>query len=135
VICLLDTDITSLIRKGTQPLVNQRAHAYLNQHGSFTISLITRYEILRGLKATNAAVQLASFETRCSYHKILPITDDLIVIASNIWADLKQTGQPIGDIDPIIAATALHHGLSLATGNVAHFSRIPGLTVEDWTQP
>src|SRR5262249_17466933 len=37
--------------------------------------------------------------------------------------------------DLIIAATALHHGLSLATGIVKHFNRIPSLTIEDWTKP
>ncbi len=53
-------------------------------------------------------------------------------MAADLWASLKQGGTLIGDNDIFIAATALHHGLALATGNVAHFSRIPGLILEDY---
>ncbi|MDQ2810105.1 MAG: type II toxin-antitoxin system VapC family toxin [Chloroflexota bacterium] len=35
----------------------------------------------------------------------------------------------IGDADTLIAATALHHDLTLVTGNRRHFSRIPNLTL------
>jgi predicted nucleic acid-binding protein len=39
------------------------------------------------------------------------------------------------DADLLIAATALEHGMTLATGNAADFSWIAGLTLEDWRQP
>jgi tRNA(fMet)-specific endonuclease VapC len=39
------------------------------------------------------------------------------------------------DADILIAATALEHGLLLATGNTAHLGRIPGLQVTNWRQP
>jgi len=32
----------------------------------------------------------------------------------------------------VIAATALHLGYTLVTGNVGHFERIPELKVENW---
>ncbi len=99
-----------------------------------TCSLITRFEILRGLKAS-ATAQLARFEAWCQSHEILPIRDEIIVVAADCYASLYQTGQLIGDADLLIAATALYHGLALATGNVSHFSRIPGLAIEDWTKP
>jgi predicted nucleic acid-binding protein len=35
----------------------------------------------------------------------------------------------VGAHDLWIAATALSHGMGLATGNAADFERIPGLTV------
>lgn len=40
--------------------------------------------------------------------------------------------QMIGENDLKIAATALHHKLTVVTRNVRHFSRVPGLIVEDW---
>ena len=100
-----------------------------------TFSLITRYEVLLGLKARKATKLLTQFEAICKNHTILPLTDPMIVLASDLWASLKIAGQLLEDDDIFIAATALHHGLSLATGNTAHFNRIPGLTLEDWTQP
>lgn len=133
--CLWDTDVLSAYRARKNPHVFRRASTYLSQYQQATFSLITRYEVLRGLKAVQATAQLASFETFCQAQIILPVSEDIIVLAADLYADLSQKGQLIGDNDILIAATALHHGLPLATGNVAHFGRIPGLTVEDWTQP
>ena len=39
---------------------------------------------------------------------------------------------PIGDFDMIIASIALQHKERLATRNVKHFGRVPGLEVEEW---
>ncbi|MFM8910174.1 MAG: type II toxin-antitoxin system VapC family toxin [Gemmatimonadota bacterium] len=45
---------------------------------------------------------------------------------------LGTVGQPIGERDLIIAATALAHGCDVATGNLREFTRVPGLRVEAW---
>ena len=42
-------------------------------------------------------------------------------------------GQRVPDLDLLIAATATTHGLTVATLNMKHFSRIPDLAVEDWS--
>jgi tRNA(fMet)-specific endonuclease VapC len=47
---------------------------------------------------------------------------------------LESKGQKIGDMDTFIAATALEEDLIVVTGNVEHFSRIPGLKVENWME-
>ena len=59
---LLDTDILSLLMR-RDALVQERARDYLALHPRLSISILTRYEILRGLKAKNAAGQLRKFET------------------------------------------------------------------------
>ena len=51
---LLDTDTLSEIMKGVDPSVQDHARRYLTIFGHFTFSIITRYEILRGLKARRA---------------------------------------------------------------------------------
>lgn len=132
---LWDTDTVSEYLNGKNPHVLRRGAAYLKQYTQAPLSIITRYEILRGLKAKGATTKLAAFEAFWQRHLALPITDAIITIAADLWAGLCQKGWIIGDNDILIAATALHHGLAVATGNVAHFSRIPGLTVEDWTKP
>ncbi len=40
---------------------------------------------------------------------------------------LLDTGQPLGRIDPMIAAIAVRLGLTLVTGNTAHYQRITAL--------
>ena len=46
--------------------------------------------------------------------------------------ELEKQGLRIGDMDMFIAATAIEEDLVLVTGNVKHFSRFPGLKIEDW---
>lgn len=128
---LLDTDVLSGLMRKT-PSVVGRARAYLADYGRLTISAITRFEILRGLKAKNATAQLAVFETFCMNNEVLPITDPVIVRAAEIYADLYVRGQLIPDADILIAATALDNGLFVATNNSADFGRITGLQIDNW---
>jgi predicted nucleic acid-binding protein len=46
-----------------------------------------------------------------------------------VWAQLESDGTPIGAHDLWIAATALSHGMDIATTNDRDFKRVPGLTV------
>lgn len=131
---LIDTDTLSGVMK-QHSVVLIHAQAYLAAYNRFTLSLRTRYEILRGLKAKKATNQQAAFEQFCAANLILPLTDSIIVRAADIYADLYQRGALIGDADILIAATALEHGLALITNNTNHFSRIPGLTLQNWLAP
>jgi tRNA(fMet)-specific endonuclease VapC len=47
-------------------------------------------------------------------------------------AHLAGLGQLIGPNDLMIAAIALANRMILVTHNTAEFSRVPGLTLEDW---
>ena len=47
---------------------------------------------------------------------------------------LERIGQRIDSIDLLIGVTALHEDLTLVTGNVKHFERIPGLRIENWME-
>lgn len=40
--------------------------------------------------------------------------------------------EPIGDFDLIIACIAMSHGEILATRNIQHFDKVPGLVVQQW---
>lgn len=131
---LLDTDILSAIMR-QDPDVIPKAQNYLQVHEQFTFSTITRYEILRGLKAKNAAKQLVAFDRFCEANIILPLTDEVIIKASDIYAVLRQRGELIRDADILIASTALAQGLCVVTNNTNHFQRIPELQIQNWLQP
>ena len=47
---------------------------------------------------------------------------------------LERQGCRIDSMDLLIGATALHEDLTLITGNVKHFERIPGLRIENWIE-
>jgi tRNA(fMet)-specific endonuclease VapC len=126
---LIDTDILSEILKQRDDNVIQAARVYLDEWRRFTFSVLTRYEILRGLRAKGAVRQELAFDALCRLSQVLPLTEPIAVRAAAIYADLQLRGELIGDADILIAATALEHGLAIATGNTAHFERIPGLQV------
>ena len=46
--------------------------------------------------------------------------------------DFERLRTPIGDADLRIGAIALSRGLTVVTGNVRHFQRLPGLPLENW---
>ena len=130
---LLDTDILSAIMR-QQPTPLAHARRYLTLHNRLAFSLITRYEILRGLMAKQATAQLRALERFCQFNEILPLTDGIVVRAAELYADLHRRGQLIGDADILIAATALENGRAVVTINESHFIRIPGLQVYNWLQ-
>jgi tRNA(fMet)-specific endonuclease VapC len=128
---LLDTDILSLLMRQNAAVV-ARGSAYLAEHQKFTISIITRYEILCGLKAKGADRQASRFEAFCTGNRILNISDDVVVRAVDIYADLYRRGELIGDADILIAASALANGCGIVTNNEEHFRRVGQLRVENW---
>lgn len=129
---LLDTDTLSEIMKGRDPAVLGRAREYLTQFNSFAFSIITRYEILRGLKAKKATAQIEAFEKRCQGSRVFSLTDDIVVRAADVYAYLRSRGELISDADILIAATAAEEGLVLVTNNTEHFERVPDLKIDCW---
>ncbi len=130
---LLDTDTLSEFMKGRNPSIVQTGQIYLQQHGRFTFSVVTVYEILRGLRAKRAFNQMSIFLRLCRRSLVLPVTIRIAKRAADIHDDLRQKGQLISDADIFIAATAMEHGLVLVTNNLSHFQHIPSLSVTSWT--
>ena len=128
---LIDTDTLSAILK-RRPSVVGKAQSYLALHSRMTLSVITRFEILRGLKAIRAESQAKAFDLFCEANLVLPVTDSIIFRAAEIYANLYQRGLLIGDADILIASTALEHGLVLTTNNTHHFNRIADLQLQNW---
>lgn len=97
------------------------------------ISVITASELLHGVhRAADNRVRTrrrAFVEHLISSIEPLPITTSVARSHAEIWAGLEQSGEAIGAHDMWIAATAISHGMEIATANVIEFERVPGLTV------
>lgn len=65
----------------------------------------------------------------------LPFDDLAAEQYGRIRAHLAALGTMIGGNDLMIAAIAQASGLILVTHNTDEFSRVPGLTLEDWQMP
>jgi tRNA(fMet)-specific endonuclease VapC len=96
------------------------------------ISVITASELLHGVHRSSGATRLRrqSFvEHVLSAFDPIPITETVARVHAAVWAHLAAAGTLIGAHDLWIAATAVTHGLDLATGDATSFRRVPGLTV------
>lgn len=128
---LLDTDILSAIMRQT-PTAIEAAQKYLAIHGQLSMSIVTRFEILRGLYTKQATAKIEAFNVLCQSLEILPLTDAVVVKAAEIYGELYRTGQMISDADILIAATCLINGFDCVTNNVKHMQRVNGLSVINW---
>ena len=66
---------------------------------------------------------VASFDAAAAHHT---------GIVRAFLAKLKPNAQPIGAYDALLAGHALALGATFVTHNTREFSRVPGLSVEDW---
>lgn len=64
--------------------------------------------------------------------EVLPFDTEDARQAGEIRARLSGQGTPIGALDVLIAGQASARGLTLITRNVREFSRVPGLSTENW---
>nr|WP_276611716.1 type II toxin-antitoxin system VapC family toxin [Thiorhodococcus mannitoliphagus] len=62
----------------------------------------------------------------------LPFDDEAALRCGELRAHLARRGTPIGPYDIQIAAIGLTHGMTVVTNNVAEFSRVPDIRIEDW---
>lgn len=63
---------------------------------------------------------------------VIPLGYEEALRAGEVLAGPEAKGTPIGLEDALIGSSALVHGLSVATRNVKHLSKIDGLAVESW---
>lgn len=129
---LLDSDTLSFYFKGNQKVI-QKVDVYLVANGFIHLSVITYYEILNGLLFKDARTQLQRFQQFVQLNQVLPVNLSIATTGAKIFADLRKANQMIGHNDVLIGATALEYDLTVVTNNVNHFSRIPGLSIDNWT--
>src|SRR5437870_1206647 len=122
-VAVLDTDTLSEVLKRKNAAISHKADDYIRIHGRFTFSIITRYEVLRGLRAKRAGVQEARFHERCAASNVLMLTDEVVIKAADIYGILKRQGTLINDADILIAATGIVNDMSIVSNNTRHFER------------
>jgi tRNA(fMet)-specific endonuclease VapC len=126
---ILDTDIFSYVVDDRFPGLRLR---FVSMAKSLSISSITYAEarfgaVKKGSAKIDSLVGLFSDMIR-----ILPWEKAEADIYAFLRTDLEKRGLAIGGNDMLIAAAAMANGLTLVTNNTAHFSRIPGLKMENW---
>jgi tRNA(fMet)-specific endonuclease VapC len=133
VLHMLDTDTASYILRGRSHLVAQRLAEV--PPSSVCISAVTQAELLYGLRSLSADHRLhRAVEQFLHMLHILAWDGEAARWYADIRYRLKTTGQPICEMDTMIAAHAIAAGATLVSNNTRHFGRIDApLTLVNWT--
>jgi tRNA(fMet)-specific endonuclease VapC len=130
---LADTNIIGYFTRQNYPHLHQHLELSL-RNNELAISVVTRAETRYGQALLNADdKRQATIDLLLETIPTLLWTTQAADLYGKISATLRKTGQPIGDLDVMIAAHALAENLILVTHNTKHFERIEGLKMEDWT--
>ena len=131
---LLDTNACVTHLRSRNALLTRRIQARPNS--DLHLCSVVKAELMRGaLRSSRPAANRAKVDTFVKPFVSHPFDDDAAEVFARLRFHLESLGTIIGPYDLQIASIALVHGLTVVTHNIAEFSRVPGLTVEDWEVP
>jgi tRNA(fMet)-specific endonuclease VapC len=129
---LLDTNTSSYVIKGNFPRVRERLLKV--PMAEVGISVVTEAELRFGVARKPEAVALkAAVEEFLLRLEILPWNSHAARHYADIRAALERIGEPMGNLDMMIAAQALAAEAVLVTHDLV-FRRLKQLKTEDWTK-
>jgi predicted nucleic acid-binding protein len=135
---LVDTNIPSELSR-ERP--DARVATFLANAGQSRVflSVLTIGEICKGIAELPASQKRTGLqdwldiEVRSWFAgRILPVTEAIAERWGNLAAAAKQKGMTLAVVDGVIAATALHHDLTIVTRNVKDFTGLGADVVNPW---
>ena len=129
---LLDTNIASYVIKGNIPEVRKRLLKV--PIAEVSISVVTEAELRFGVARKPEAVRLKiAVEEFLLRVDVLPWDSEAAKQYAQVRSALERSGDPMGNLDLMIAAHALSAQAVLVT-NDRVFRRVKQLKLEDWTK-
>jgi len=131
---MLDTNICSFIMRERPPAVLSRLQSCVNAQHRIVVSAITYAEMRFGAVGRKASPKHAELVTAfvARLDGVLSWDTAAVDATAAIRVDLATRGTPIGANDASIAGHAIAAGAVLVTNNGREFSRVAGLSLEDW---
>jgi predicted nucleic acid-binding protein len=103
---------------------------------------IVDYEVRRELVRTGATAGVRRLDALIGRFTLVPLDRPALLRAADLWAHVRNAGMPTAhphslDADAILAGQALTAAGSgdvviVATGNVRHLGRFPGIDARPW---
>jgi tRNA(fMet)-specific endonuclease VapC len=122
---LLDTDVLIGFLRGKNAKLKQRMNDLLRREIPVYMSIISLGELYLGaFKSDNTPKNLSLVDSLKERLELLVLTEDSVKLYGEIEAVLEKGGQVIGDLDVLIASTAISNDITLVSGNERHFKRI-----------
>jgi predicted nucleic acid-binding protein len=133
---LFDTDVLSQVLKPYPLPVLIARLAATPPEQQFTSAITVGEMVYGAYRSPRREHFLRQLEERVWPNvRVLPFDRRAGETYGRLRAELEQAGTPLAEPDLRIAAIALVNDLTVVTGNVRHFTRVPGLRVENWLAP
>jgi len=129
----LDSNIISYFLK-KDAKIREKLAAETKAGNQFTMSTIVYFEVERWLLEISAVKKHAEFKRMC--HDVPPEEFDMDVwnTAAKLYVQMRKKGQPIDDVDLLIAAFCITNDYTLVTNNTRHFEHIDGMKFVNWKE-
>lgn len=136
---LIDTNVLSELRR---PKPRTSVLQFLSDHPIHLlyVSVVTFAEIRFGielLEDSNRRMELSDWlahDLRPMFeNRVLEINEDIMLTWKLLAAKGRKTGHTFAQPDLLIAATALHHGLTIVSRDTREFSRANVPVLNPWT--
>lgn len=128
---LLDTNILSDLIKHPDGSAARKITT-LDCEKACCTSIIVACELRYGAHKKNSPLLTTKVNNLLETIAVLPLEENIESYYAKLRVTLERIGMPIGSNDLLIAAHACALGLTIITGNVREYPRIPGLAVENW---
>jgi toxin FitB len=135
---LLDTNVLSELRR---PKPKRKVVAFVAAQPLelLYVSAVTFAEIRFGIERETNAVKRAELNDWLTHkvrpmfeHRVLPVTEDIMVKWRLLVEDGRQSGHTFSQPDLIVAATALQHGLIMVSRDTKDYVRARVEVVNPW---
>lgn len=138
---LLDTNILSELRR---PKPEPKVVAFITGQplDRLFVSAVTFAEIRFGIELVPEATRRAELNDWLTHkvrpmfaQRVLPVSEDVMFKWRLLVEDGRKSGHTFSQPDLIIAATALHHGLTLVSRDSADFEKARVPILNPWAAP
>jgi predicted nucleic acid-binding protein len=135
---LLDTNVLSELRR-PKPEPKVVAFVAARPLGQLYISVITLAEFRFGIELVSEPNRRAELNDWLMHkvrpmfeQRVLQITEDIILKWRLLVEEGRKTGHTFSQPDLLIAATAIHHGLTVVTRDRSDYDKAHVLVVNPW---
>ena len=126
---LLDTNVVVAFLNGDKSVL-KRIRADIDE---IALSTLVVAELDYGAKVSlKSEENLENLYRLVDIVQVIPFDIECARTFGTIKSRLRRLGKPTGEMDALIAATAMAHKAILVTANKRHFENIEGLKVEIW---
>ena len=126
---LLDTNVVVAFLNGDKPVLRR----IKDEIDKIALSTLVVAELDYGAKVSRKSKEnLENLYRLVDVVQVVPFDIECAKLFGTIKSRLRNLGKPTGEVDALIAATAMAHEAILVTNNKKHFENIEGLKVEVW---